>query len=126
MKLRIKGDSLRLRVSPSEVARLMAAGRVEETVHFGPGETAKLTYALECSAQADAITARYCASEIAVLVPSEDARKWADGLQVGMYKSVHMGDGRLELAIEKDFACLDRSEAENEDTYPNPKQGAAC
>jgi hypothetical protein len=34
MKLRIKGNSLRLRVSPSELARFQAGGRTEETIRF--------------------------------------------------------------------------------------------
>ncbi len=47
MKLRIKGNSLRLRVSPSEVARLLETGRIEETIHLSSDQNASLTYALE-------------------------------------------------------------------------------
>lgn len=32
----------------------------------------------------------------------------------------------LELILEKDFACLDRSDADNHDTFPNPFIGASC
>lgn len=32
----------------------------------------------------------------------------------------------LELILEKDFACLDRSDADNHDTFPNPLIGASC
>jgi hypothetical protein len=32
----------------------------------------------------------------------------------------------LTVAIEKDFACLDLSDAENHDTFPNPQIEAAC
>jgi hypothetical protein len=35
-------------------------------------------------------------------------------------------DQLLSLAIEKDFACLDHNDAENEDTFPNPNLAAAC
>ena len=34
MKLRIQGNSLRLRITPSEMARLLANGRIEETICF--------------------------------------------------------------------------------------------
>jgi len=34
--------------------------------------------------------------------------------------------GSLALLIEKDFACLDRSEEDNEDTFPNPNTGTKC
>jgi len=126
MKLRIKGDSLRLRVSPSEVVQLLETGRIEEIVHFGLGDETQLTYAFELSDLATAMTARYQAHEITVLVSGQDARRWADGSEVGIYGEVGVGRARLEIVVEKDFACLDKSEVDNRDTFPNPKHGAAC
>lgn len=126
MKLRVKGDSLRLRIGPAEMTRLMETGRIAETVHFAPAAEASLTYALEIDAQVSAMTVRYAAREVAVLLPAGQARAWADGAEVGMYGAVPIADGLLEVVVEKDFACLDRSDAENEDTYPHPKQGAVC
>lgn len=126
MKLRIRGNSLRLRITPSEMARLMDAGRIEETVHFGTDENARLTYALEHSASAPGIHVRYSPAEIAVVVSSKEARGWAVSQDVGLYREVHTSHGTLDLAVEKDFACLDKSAAENVDTFPNPKQGSAC
>ncbi len=126
MKLRIKGNSLRLRVSPSEMTRLLQTGRIEETIRFGPEEGAKLTYALEHSAHAPAMAVRYEQNEILVVVSSEDARRWAAGQEVGLYGESGSSHGPLELAVEKDFACLDKKEAENADTFPNPSQEAVC
>ena len=124
MKLRMKGDSLRLRVSPSELSRLLQSGRIEETVHFGPQADAKLTYALLASSenpvQATQLTVRYQSQEIAVVVSIDHARSWAENSDVGLYANISFGAGQLELAIEKDFACLDKDEAENQDTFPNP------
>jgi len=122
MKLRIKGDSLRLRVSPSEVQRLMFSGRIEETIHFAPG--VHLTYALNHSAVTPCITVSYTPNELAVTVPTGVAQVWAHGNDVGICGSVPNGSGFLEIAIEKDFACLDPSQAVHHDTYPNPK--TAC
>lgn len=59
MKLRIKGDSLRLRVSRSELDRVLAGGRVEETIHFGTASEAKFTYALEVALQTAPVRVRY-------------------------------------------------------------------
>jgi hypothetical protein len=46
MKLRAKGNSLRFRVSRSELSRLMQTGRIEETIQFGsviaPGRYSRL------------------------------------------------------------------------------------
>jgi hypothetical protein len=60
------------------------------------------------------------------VIPSEEARRWAGTADVGLYGQVDTKAGVLELAVEKDFACLDKSEAENADTFPNPRQGAIC
>ena len=91
MKLRIKGDSLRYRVSPSEVARLLQTGRVEETVHFAPESEAKLTYALECSGEEQKIAVHYRPHEVTVLLSAQEARRWAEGEQVGVYGDVDLG-----------------------------------
>jgi hypothetical protein len=126
MKLRIKGNSLRLRVSPSEMEQLLKSGRVEETIYFGADEDARLTYALEHNAQAGAMTILYRSREVTVLISSREARNWAEGDGVGLYGASGSVHGPLELAIEKDFACLDNAGAENADTFPNPKRGAGC
>lgn len=126
MKLRIKGNTLRLRGSRSEVARLIESGRIEETIQFAPAPEARLTYALELSDAQPEVAVRYRPQEVAVLVASETARLWAQSDQVGIYANLSVAEGVLEIAVEKDFACLDGSDAENEDTFPNPQQGAVC
>ena len=126
MKLRVKGNSLRLRLSRSEVAGLLKQGRIEETIYFGDGDEAKLTYALEHAIGAGAMSMRYAAQNATVVVNTDEARRWAEGDEVGLYGETGVGDRRLEMMVEKDFACLDRSDAENADTFPHPKQGAVC
>lgn len=127
MKLRIKGNSLRLRVTRSEVERFLASGRVEETIYFSPDEQSRLTYALEHSATARGPYLASRAQEVAMIVPEALALTWGKGEEVGIYENVDLGArGTLELVVEKDFACLDRSDAENSDTFPNPQAGAVC
>lgn len=127
MKLRIKGNSLRLRVSCSDVDRLLAQGRIEETIHFGFGADARLTYALEHTNAAQEIVAFHRSREVAVVLSSQSAQQWAvSPEQVGIYGSVRVHNGELALLVEKDFACLDEADANNEDTFPNPNIGAAC
>jgi hypothetical protein len=126
MKLRIKGNSLRLRVSPSEMERLLSAGRIEESIHFAPDPDARLTYALEKAESKNEITVRYRPQEVSVVLSGESVRKWADTEQVGIYGAVDAGCGQLEIAIEKDFACLDQSHPGNEDTFANPNSAKAC
>ncbi len=130
MKLRIKGDSLRLRISPGEMSQLLQSGRIEETIHFGPQRDARLTYALLTAsgdpALGTAMTVRYQPQEVVVVLAASQARAWAAGTEVGLYATINTGVGQLELAVEKDFACLDKSAPENHDTFPHPNQGTVC
>jgi hypothetical protein len=64
---------------------------------------------------------RYTGREIVVILPREQATTWAGSDQVGIYATVDLGlRGTLVLVVEKDFACLDLSDADNLDTFPNP------
>ena len=126
MKLRIQGNSLRLRITPSEMARLLENGRIEETIHFAADQNARLVYALEHRAEEKGIRVRYAPGELAVVISSARARGWAESQDIGLYEQMRSNDRVLDIAIEKDFACLDKSDAENIDTFPNPKQGSIC
>ena len=121
MKLRIQGNSLRLRVSKSELARFSETGRLEETVYFGPQQGSELTYILARKDDGPGVDVEASVGQVKVLVPSRVARSWADTDQVGIDGVVDLGvRGQLSILIEKDFACVDRSDGENEDTFPNP------
>ena len=62
-----------------------------------------------------------------VFIPAGQANAWGTTDQVGIAEDISLGNlGSLALLIEKDFACLDRSDEDNEDTFPNPHAGAAC
>ena len=127
MKLRIKGNSLRLRVAKSEVEKLLRRERLEESIQFAPQPHAKLTYALEQTPSVSAPTVRYAEGEVTVLLPSNLADNWCTTNTVGISEHVSLGAfGTLEVLIEKDFACLDRSDDDNEDTFSNPHAGAVC
>ena len=127
MKLRINGNSLRLRVSRSEVKCLLDTGRIEETIEFGLDHEARLTYALEHTTAPIEITAIYRNKEVAVVLSSEFARRWADSPeQVGVYGRLDVCNGELSLLVEKDFACLDGTDADDKETYPNPNIGIVC
>ena len=127
MKLRIKGNSLRLRVTPSEVKQLLRNGVILEHVQFAANPNDRLTYAVISSLSGATTTVAYQLGNITVSVPEIQLRKWAGSEDVGIYADVALGDEHeLSVAIEKDFACLDRSDAENEDSFPNPNLAAAC
>jgi hypothetical protein len=127
MKLRIKANSLRVRVSRSEVARLLEGDCLEETIYFAPETSASFTYALRQEASLSRPAVQYTQNRVAILMPADRAIVWGVSDQVGIAENIGLGGlGALALLIEKDFACLDRSEEDNEDTFPNPNAGAVC
>ena len=120
MKLRILGNSIRLRLTQSEVATFGEQGRVVEHTRFGPGET--LSYALEASDRVDQLAVRYDGKCVTVLAPSASVSGWVETNQVGLEGEQPIdGDDVMTILVEKDFKCLhgpeDRVEA---DAFPNP------
>jgi hypothetical protein len=127
MKLRVKGNSLRLRVTPSEVRQLLIDGAIREFVQLTPDPRDRLTYAVISHLSGSTTTVAYQLGNITVSVPEVQLKNWAGSDDVGVYTEVALGEGQvLSVAIEKDFACLDLSDAENEDTFPNPNLAATC
>jgi uncharacterized protein DUF7009 len=127
MKLRIKGNSLRLRISRSEVTRLLEGDRLEETIRFAPAANARFSYSLRKDPSVTAPTVRYTNNRVEILLPVDRAKTWGLTDEVGIAEDICLGDlGSLALLIEKDFACLDRSDEDRKDTFPNPNAGATC
>jgi len=117
MKLRLQGNSLRLRLTRSEVMYLCEAGMVEESVDFGIGTG--LIYRIQSLGVTDPIHAVFCNHSITVRVPAESVALWAAADEVGLYAQ----HGALKIAVEKDFRCLTRRPDELEpDAYPNPAE----
>jgi hypothetical protein len=115
MKLRIQGNSLRLRLTQKEVAELRARGRVGSLVEFSPGQ--ELIYLLEGSRHAKSVTAAFDGQAIRVTVPAHVLTEWADSNQVSIETSSSAG---LHLLIEKDFQCLHGRGEQDRDAYANP------
>jgi len=121
MKLRLQGNSLRLRLRQGEVRRLVERGVVEERTEFAE---AAFVYALRVTdaAQISADVKQY---RIEVAVPRGVARQWASGEQVGIEGSQPTPGGKaLRILVEKDFECIDAPPGDTqEDAYPNPRAG---
>jgi hypothetical protein len=120
MKLRLKGNSIRLRLGPREVEQLVQIGAVTECLAFGSG-LPSFTYTLELSTTALAVSATYGPPGLQVSVPQADARRWAAATaEVSLIGDQDAGgDRRLSILIEKDFECLHGEEVV-EDAFPNP------
>ena len=128
MKLRIKGNSIRLRLGQSEVRRLATDGIVEESTVFGPSRHECFAYAICASPEAAVVSARFADRRLLIRVPSDMIHEWSTTDQVGISALQRTGneDG-LRILIEKDFECIDGPPGESEeDAFPNPQLEAAC
>jgi len=125
MKLRIRGNSLRLRLTKSEVAEIGAGGTVEETVEFGGEPPQRFIYALMSTDNVENPTAVFDAGRITVFISKAQAGEWSRTNQIGIEAEKSIGaDGRtLRILIEKDFSCLEpRAGEEDVDTFAHPFQ----
>ena len=120
MKLRLRGNSLRLRLTQREVRALVETGSVEETTSFGPH--AALTYVLAVAPGESAVRAAFEAGVVRVTLPAAEAHAWATSERVAIEVEQPAGaSGALRVLVEKDFACLKtRSGETDDDAYPNP------
>ena len=127
MKLRIKGPTLRLRLTQGEMQALLEQGVVEEQVPFAPGVS--LVYRLKHDAGARDITASFRNGVVEILVPESSAREWCTTSLVTLAHEQALPGGALRITLEKDFACLAPREGEDEsDNFPHPEthSGKSC
>jgi hypothetical protein len=121
MKLRIRADSLRLRLKRGEVDKLASGTGIVEQTHF---PNSMLTIRLDVAENND-ISASFDNEGINVKVPRTKVLDWAGTDQVSLYAEQQLPDsGSLSLLIEKDFTCLEpghhRDCEDDEDTFPHP------
>jgi Family of unknown function (DUF7009) len=127
VKLRIKGDSLRLRLTQGEMRILAERGEVLDRISFPGGAT--LGYRLRSNANTQALSISYDDNLIDVLVPRALAERWCATDLVSLSASQPTAAGELRLVLEKDWACLAPREGEDEsDQFPHPEaeRGKSC
>lgn len=128
MKLRIRGDSLRLRLTRSEVAALLATGHVSERMHLPAGR--HFEYRLVIDALIGAPGALLEQGAIVVRLPKKMAESWARSETVGIEAREANGlDSGLLILVEKDFPCLTpRAHEDDSDAFarPDSEQPPSC
>jgi len=118
MKLRIRGNSIRLRLGQSDLATLLECGAVEERVEFPGGRS--LSYRLEQST-APAPETTFAGDAIVVRFPAQAIVAWADPAEVSMAAECAVAGRALHLLVEKDYQCLaPRDDEDDADLFPNP------
>ncbi|MBT8077426.1 MAG: hypothetical protein KJO31_02570 [Gammaproteobacteria bacterium] len=123
MKLRIRDNSIRLRLTRSEVDTVNDDGLVSATVPFAGG--VRFDYVLESSPACVKPVAQFSNNSLTVRLPQKEVRDWATSEAVSIASEQLLDDGgSLNILVEKDFACLAPREGEDEsDMYPHPAEG---
>jgi len=112
MKSRIKHNSIRYRLTKSDVKQLTEAGQLEDSVDFG---STKLKYAIEITPNQELSTA-LLNNTVMLFMP----RFMIDELATTDRTGFENNAGGLQLLVEKDFTCLDNVAEDQSDNYSNP------
>lgn len=120
MKLRILDNSIRLRLTRSEVDTLSAEGIVAGGTAFPGGR--EFRYVLESSPASVSPAAFFSERVITVRLPEDAVRAWASSDEVSIAGEQRLDEGAvLDLLVEKDFRCLTGREGEDEsDMFEHP------
>lgn len=123
MKLRIHGDSIRLRLSRSEVVAFAADGDLEQCCDYGGGAEDRLVYGIEASPEAATVEVRAAANRIKIVLPRLVANDWTGTDRIEVSASVPTAQGKqLKVLVEKEFRRL-HGASKDPDLYPNPLEG---
>ncbi len=122
MKLRIKGNAIRLRLTKTDVKHLEAYGMVAEHTDFG---NAVFNYSLQKKIMQENLTASLKENHLTVFISEKSLEELVLTDKVGVNDTQQSENaGGLFLLVEKDFKCLDESPESQEDMYEHP--GKLC
>jgi hypothetical protein len=126
MKLRIRDNSLRVRLDRREIDTLAETGRVDAFCRFGAGIA--LRYCVIAHAQAEDLAAEFSDDEIRICIRPSAVSLLALTETVGVESRQSVGEGEeLRLLLEKDFQCLtDRPGEDDSHAFDNPLAGHTC
>jgi hypothetical protein len=114
LKLRLRDDSMRLRLTRSEVAALAQGGAVESCTRFGPDRALRFAVV-----SGSASTVSFTDSVITVRIAGEALDRWAASEELACGFAQSWQDGSLRVLIEKDLACAKpRPGDDNSDAFP--------
>jgi hypothetical protein len=116
MKIRIKGDSIRYRLTKSDLEKFYDESYLEEVTHFPHNQ---LIYCLK-AIDSEEISADFQNNKISIFFPKSELNTWFKTDKI-TYQYVQKFEGReLNILLEKDFVCIDNVEEDQSDNFPNP------
>ena len=119
MKIRIQRNSVRFRLSKTDIDKLEKTGFLKEETAFA---NARFGYAISRSTVDEALSAVFEDGTIVMIMPESMISGWAANDIVGFNATMQINENEtLHLLVEKDFKCLDNVTEDQSDNYENPK-----
>ena len=119
MKIRIQGNTVRYRLTKSEVETLAQTGYYKEETRFGERT---FVYAIKADPATKELHADYVNDTITLYLNRDKSLVWPKNEIVGYSSEIKTSKGNtLSLLLEKDFVCMDNTDEDQSDHYPNPK-----
>ncbi|HTE32825.1 MAG TPA: hypothetical protein VK666_20730 [Chryseolinea sp.] len=118
MKLRIKGNSIRIRLSKTEVDDLVSGSIQHDSTSFG---NSSFGYTVQPVNYDGSLFAAYDNNTITLYVPKALLKDWSENSVVGFETMMPLeNSGHLQLLLEKDFKCIDKTMEDQSDLFDNP------
>ncbi|MFP3597024.1 DUF7009 family protein [Chryseobacterium sp. SIMBA_029] len=112
MKIRIKDNSIRFRLTQSEVAELGENGIVSSFTQF---VERPFIYVIERTDD-EVLSAEFIENRMVMKMPKRMVDEFVSTDRVGFDGQT----GEVKLLVEKDFVCIDNTLEDQSDNYPNP------
>ncbi|REC45476.1 DUF7009 family protein [Chryseobacterium pennipullorum] len=112
MKIRIKDNSIRFRLTQSEVSELNEKGIVSSVTQF---VDRPFIYMIE-RVNDDVLSAAFIENRMVMRIPEAMVNALVSTDTVGFEGQT----GLVKLLVEKDFVCIDNTMEDQSDNYPNP------
>ena len=118
MKIRIRGNSVRFRLTRNEVEHLCREKSIEERTNF---PNLDFIYEVKVSATKH-LDIHFANNKISLQISEALLENWDTNNSVGFSHSVASSNGEtIDLLLEKDFTCLEDRGEDESNNYPNPK-----
>ena len=121
MKIRIKDNTLRFRLSTTDLKTLKKEGKVESRCQFGTSQVFKYSVISKKNHKKEILCAEIKKSHIWIELAESEVKKWIKSDFEGFEANIDNGtEEGLFVIIEKDWQCLKPRDEDESDLFPNP------
>jgi len=121
MKIRIKDNTIRFRLSATDLKTLRKKGKVVSKCVFGSSQVFKYSVVSKKKGNSEFLCVDLKENHIKVELAASDVKEWAksdlEGFDAEMDNGTEEG---LYVLIEKDWQCLKPRDEDESDLFPNP------